>query len=293
MLPLPRPRPDPDVVRARLAALATGDWAGAYADDPRAAAQPAGEQVGHGDDAAGGASPDALEPGAVVVTRPSTRAVVLAVALTALVTWVVAHVTSGGSPQPIELAPGTPIASASGVLPVPSGAPPSGGQSGGASGGLSGAPAAGGATSAGIVVVQVIGEVRRPGLVRLPVGARVADAVARAGGVRPGGGTGGLNLARVVVDGEQIVVSAGVPVATSGSGSGPSGTSGGGASDVVDLNTATLAELDALPGVGPVMAGRILDWRTSHGRFASIDQLREISGIGAKTFDRLKPHVRA
>ena len=272
------------MVRARLAALAAGDWATAYADDPRATDQ----APDLGDGAAEDAHPAALDPGAVVVTRPSTRAVVLAVALTALVTWVAAHVTSGGSPQPIELAPGTPIASASGVLPVPSGAP----SSGGASAGVPGAPTPAGA-SAAMVVVQVIGEVRRPGLVRLPSGARVADAVARAGGVRPGGGTGGLNLARVVVDGEQIVVSAGVPVVTGGSGSGTSGAPGGGASDVVDLNTATLAELDALPGVGPVMAGRILDWRTAHGRFASIDQLREISGIGAKTFDRLKPHVRA
>jgi competence protein ComEA len=143
-----------------------------------------------------------------------------------------------------------------------------------------------------MVVVQVIGEVRRPGLVRLLAGSRVADAVAQAGGVRPGGGTGGLNLARVVVDGEQIVVSAAVPVATGGSVSDGPGPPGGASSEVVDLNTATLTDLDGLPGVGPVMAGRILDWRTAHARFASVDQLREVSGIGAKTFERLKPHVR-
>ena len=71
----------------------------------------------------------------------------------------------------------------------------------------------------------------------------------------------------------------------------PAGTDAG-ATTVIDLNSATVSDLDSLPGVGPVMAGRILDWRTAHGRFTSIDQLREVSGIGARTFERLKPHVR-
>ena len=274
-------------MRARLAALAAGDWAGAYASDPRA--EP-GAPGAAGDDDAVPASVIVPQPDVVLAMRPSLRRVALAVALTAVVTWVVAHLTAGGSPQPIELAPGTPIPSASGVLPVaggtPSGAAAAEGSPNASSAATSASPGPGVAT----LVVQVLGEVRRPGLVRLSTGARVADAVAQAGGVRPGGGTGGLNLARLVVDGEQIVVSSQVPVASAGSGPGDGGPTA--ATDVVDLNSATLADLDSLPGVGPVMAARILDWRTAHARFASVDQLREVSGIGAKTLERLKPHVR-
>ena len=138
-------------------------------------------------------------------------------------------------------------------------------------------------------MVQVIGQVRRPGLVRLPPGSRVADALRLAGGLVRGGSSGGLNLARPVVDGEQIVVGPDVPVASA---PGPGGSAGSGADLVVDLNTATAEDLDSLPGVGPVTAAKILDWRTAHGRFATVDQLREVAGIGAKTFERLKPHVR-
>jgi len=117
--------------------------------------------------------------------------------------------------------------------------------------------------------------------------AGVADAIAAAGGLSKGGSSGELNLARPVVDGEQIVVSPDAPPAAP-----PPGAGGDAASVVVDLNTATAAELDTLPGVGPVMSARILEWRATHGRFASVDQLREISGIGARTFERLAPHVR-
>ena len=107
-----------------------------------------------------------------------------------------------------------------------------------------------------------------------------------AGGLTRGGSSGELNLARQVVDGEQIVVSPDAVAAPTGTGA------TGSAEPVVDLNSATLSDLDSLPGVGPVMAGRILDWRTAHGRFTTVDQLREISGIGARTFERLKPRVR-
>jgi competence protein ComEA len=132
--------------------------------------------------------------------------------------------------------------------------------------------------SAALLVVDVAGDVRRPGLVRLPPGSRVADAIAAAGGLRPGATTEGLNLARKLVDGEQVLVGAGgaAPVAT------------GASPGVVDLNTATLADLDALPGVGPVLAQRILDWRTAHGAFASVDQLREVEGIGARRLETLR-----
>jgi competence protein ComEA len=208
----------------------------------------------------------------LVVARSSLRPVVVAVAATALVAWVVVRVTVGGSPSTVEVVPGTPIPMASEVIAAP------------ASPQVSPSASLGAPPSEG-VVVQVVGQVRRPGLVRLTHGARVADAVAAAGGLVRGGSSGGLNLARQVVDGEQIVVSPDAVAA-------PSGATGGPDAVVVDLNSATLSDLDALPGVGPVMAGRILDWRMAHGRFTTVDQLREVSGIGARTFERLKPHVR-
>jgi competence protein ComEA len=141
------------------------------------------------------------------------------------------------------------------------------------------------APSAALLVVDVAGDVRRPGLVRVPAGSRVADALAAAGGLKPGATTEGLNLARLVKDGEQITV--GAPVAPSGAAvPGAAATPG-----LVDLNTATADQLDALPGVGPVLAERIVAWRDAHGPFASIDQLREVSGIGERKFASLRDLV--
>jgi len=196
----------------------------------------------------------------------AAKPVLLAVAATALAAWLLLRTVTGGAPTPVALVPGTPV-------PV-----------------VSGSAAAGPSASASPrpdLVVHVVGEVRKPGLVRLPPGSRVADAIEAAGGLRAGGSSGALNLARALVDGEQVDVSreaqADPPPAVGGSGGKPAGP--------VDLNTATLEQLDTLPGVGPVMAGRILDWRTQHGRFASVDQLREVSGIGDRTFERLAPLV--
>ena len=143
----------------------------------------------------------------------------------------------------------------------------------------------------GELVVSVAGQVVRPGLVRLPPGARVADAVTAAGGPVPGADLTGLNLARRLTDGEHVVVGP-VPMAA-GAGAAGAGGSGAAAGARVDLNTATLADLDALPGVGPVTAQRILDWREQHGRFTTIDQLREIEGIGETRFARLRDLVTA
>jgi competence protein ComEA len=139
------------------------------------------------------------------------------------------------------------------------------------------------------LVVDVVGKVRHPGVYHLPDGARVDDALHAAGGPLRGVDLSSLNLARRLIDGEQIAVGvagAAAPTAAAGTGS-----ASGPASGPVNLNTAGLAQLEGLPGVGPVLAQRILDWRTAHGRFASVDQLREVTGIGESRFADLKPLV--
>lgn len=141
------------------------------------------------------------------------------------------------------------------------------------------------------LVVDVIGKVRRPGVYRLADGARVDDALRAAGGALPRVDLSGLNLARKLADGEQIAV--GVPGTLGGEVAPPSGlaTGSGSASPPVDLNTATVEQLDTLPGVGPVLAQRIVDWRTTHGSFESVDQLGEVDGIGPSRLADLRPLV--
>ncbi|WP_239079223.1 ComEA family DNA-binding protein [Streptomyces sp. SID7909] len=146
-------------------------------------------------------------------------------------------------------------------------------------------PAAG---PGGQIVVDVSGKVRDPGLRRLPAGSRVDDALTAAGGARPGTDLAGLNRARVLMDGEQIVV--GAPQAPApGPGVAGSAAEGGGP---VSLNSATAEQLETLPGVGPVLAQHIVDYRTQHGGFRSVDELREVNGIGARRFADLQPRVR-
>ena len=159
---------------------------------------------------------------------------------------------------------------------------------------LPGAPAAPSAPSAPSapateVIVAVTGKVVRPGLVRLPAGSRVDDAVRAAGGVVAGADPGLLNLARRLVDGEQVLVGVDPPPGAApavGPATGPAAAGG-----PVDLNSATVADLDALPGLGPVLAQRIVDWRTEHGRFASVEQLREVTGIGESKYADLAAEV--
>ncbi|HZO67173.1 MAG TPA: ComEA family DNA-binding protein [Kribbellaceae bacterium] len=163
-----------------------------------------------------------------------------------------------------------------------------------AAGIVPGSPVAGGTTSPGVakpaaLVVHVAGKVRRPGLVRTRAGARVADVLAAAGGALPGVDLSTLNLARTVVDGEQILVGVAGPPGVQVSPAKPGAADAGGQ---VDLNTASAEQLEALPGVGPVLAQRIIDWRTEHGRFSSVDELQEVSGVGEKKFASLRPHVR-
>jgi competence protein ComEA len=145
------------------------------------------------------------------------------------------------------------------------------------------------ASSAQAVVVDVAGRVATPGVYTLATGARVADALAAAGGALPGVDLSVLNLARLLVDGEQIPVEiVGDPNGSGGSGASPGAAAGA----PIDLNRATGQMLEQLPGVGPVLAQNILDWRSGHGRFDSVDQLREVSGIGEAKYAQLKGRVR-
>lgn len=153
------------------------------------------------------------------------------------------------------------------------------------------------ATPTANLVVDVAGKVKHPGVVTLPSGARVIDAINQAGGIRSGTNTGTLNLARHITDGEQILVGINAtPGPTTPAMPGAPGVPGAPGSPApgaqLDLNAASPTQLDQLPGVGPVLAQRIVDYRTQHGAFRSIDELRQVSGIGPAKFKDLQPLVR-
>ncbi|WP_349862407.1 helix-hairpin-helix domain-containing protein [Leifsonia sp. WHRI 6310E] len=143
---------------------------------------------------------------------------------------------------------------------------------------------------AGELFVHVSGAVASPGLVTLAAGARVVDAIAAAGGFTPDGDPAGVNLARLVSDGEQLVVPREGEVPPAGVvGGGVS--AGGAAAGLVNLNTAGQAELETLPRIGPALAQRILDWRAANGRFSATTDLLKVTGIGDKVFEGLKDRV--
>ena len=272
---MPRPRPDPAAAQARLDLLTVGIQRGwVPPPEPDAVPDPAVPDEAAPDEAAslataGDASwtPRATEPGeaphGLTALLPASlrggrwdpgRRGAAALALVAALAAVLAAVVVLRS-RSHEVSP----------PPVVSSSPA--GQVGGPE-----------------VVVDVAGRVRHPGVVRLPLGSRVDDAVRAAGGPLPGASYDGLNRARKLADGEQVLV--GVP---------PAGGQAPGASGQdsrVDLNLADVAALDGLPGIGPVLAQKIVDWRTEHGRFASIDQLREVGGIGESKFAAIKNKVR-
>ncbi|WP_343571850.1 ComEA family DNA-binding protein [Mycobacterium sp.] len=156
------------------------------------------------------------------------------------------------------------------------------------------------------VVVSVVGLVHAPGLVTLAPGARVADALKAAGGTTDGADTIGLNMARQVDDGEQIVVGIapaqgqpavlGSSVSPGSKAPGPTSSASrpakGGPTQLINLNTASVQQLDTLPGVGPVMAAAIVAWRGANGKFTSVEQLGEVDGIGPGRLEKLRPLVR-
>ncbi|CAB4567868.1 unannotated protein [freshwater metagenome] len=140
--------------------------------------------------------------------------------------------------------------------------------------------------------VHVVGSVTEPGIYLVPAGSRVIDAIMSAGGLLETADQCGINLARPLSDGEQLIVpSKPEGEATSGCQTVTSGGSSGGASGLISLSRADLATLDSLPGIGPTLAQRIIDWRTANGGFTSVDQLADVGGIGDKLFSQLQPLV--
>ena len=222
------------------------------------------------DQVRGGWIPDTVLPERLRGTRWTVaprHLIVIALVLVAGLTWAGCSVLRS-RPEPIPErsteTPGTPV-----TAPTPTTTKPP--------------------TPQATLVVHVAGKVRRPGLIHTKSGNRVADALEAAGGALPGTDLTTLNLARPLTDGEQILVGTPNNVPPTTSTSRPTAPS---ATGPIDLNTATLDQLDDLPGVGPVLAQRILDYRTEHGRFTTIDQLQEVSGVGTKKYEDLKPHVR-
>lgn len=198
------------------------------------------------------------------------------------------------APEPVA-APGESGAGESGEdEPLPGADPtaPAGGEE--PAGG--GAPARA-ASPSGTVTVHVVGEVEDPGVVTLDSGARVSEALEEAGGQTSEADLTGVNLARPLVDGEQVVVPepGQAPAAPAGppgdGGTAASSEGSGGEGAPVNLNTADLTTLETLPGVGPVLAQRIIDWRSEHGRFTAVEELGEVSGVGEKIYAQLAPKV--
>ena len=166
-------------------------------------------------------------------------------------------------------------------------------------GGGAGQDARGGPAPSGLVV-QVAGEVRAPGVYTVPPGARVYEAVERAGGLSSRADQAGVNLVAKVADGQQVVVprrgaaraAGGGPAAGSVAGSAPAaGAGAAGAGPKVSLASATAEQLDAVDGIGPTLARRIIEYRTRHGGFRSVDELRQVDGIGAKRLEALREAV--
>jgi competence protein ComEA len=229
--------------------------------------------------------------GAIVLLLVAT----LAAIVTAIGVW-----RDRPEPRPVESSALAALAVSAGPStadPVPS-SPVDGTTAPSGQPGAAGQVAAAAPAPSADIVVSVTGLVEKPGIVTLPAGARVADAIAAAGGAAEGGDLTGLNLAARLADGDSVVV--GNSANAGDSQSGVSGdqqgqnaatASGAPSGDLVNLNTADEAALDTLPGVGPVMAKNILAWREANGKFTTVEQLQEITGIGPSRYAQLSPLV--
>ncbi|MGI5187439.1 helix-hairpin-helix domain-containing protein [Promicromonospora sp. CA-289599] len=230
------------------------------------------------------------EQGARRWALKGTTAVVAVVAVLLLGVGVAALSLRGDGVEPLTqlAADGEPAGRLAGG-PAVSSAPPA------PSGPLPPAPVQGPAGAAdGGLLVHVVGEVAEPGLVTVPDGARVADALEAAGGTTRKADLTAVNLARTVVDGEQLYVpepGEQVPGPAAPGAGGP-GTGGGSTAATVDINTADVAALETLPGIGPAIAQAIVEWRTSNGQFASVDELEDVPGIGPATLAEIRDSAR-
>jgi competence protein ComEA len=218
---------------------------------------------------------DPLAPLAAARARPRTRiavgaAVVLFVAAVAISAFASAAGAGGGD---------------RGEIPRTDGSSAIDGDAGGDGGaGGTGAPVAVGAPT---ILVHVLGAVGRPGIVELASGARVVDAIAAAGGVTDEADPAGVNLARLLVDGEQLIVPRAGEVPPPQAGPAAGGSGAGAAGGRVSINQADLAALDTLPRIGPALAQRIIDWREANGPFTDVSQLLEVAGIGDAVYSGL------
>ncbi|MGW6876285.1 helix-hairpin-helix domain-containing protein [Streptomyces xanthophaeus] len=289
-----RPLPEPAAVRRRAEALLGGSSPPrAHPVDPAEPAAASGARAGAGTGPGDGA--ETLPGGgwrtavrerlpvwlqARCAVEPRTVAAVAVVLLAAV--GLAAQQYWSARPEPVTapavVAPGKAPPVVPDPAPVPAGA-------------AAAASAQGAAAGAGTrIVVDVSGKVRDPGVRRLPTGSRVEDALAAAGGVRPGADTTGLNRARVLVDGEQVLV--GFPAQAQPGPPGGAGPGSGPAPGPLSLGSATVEQLDGLPGVGPVLAQHIVDFRTARGGFRSVEELRQVEGIGERRFADLRTRVR-
>ncbi|MFF4447000.1 helix-hairpin-helix domain-containing protein [Streptomyces sp. NPDC001502] len=289
------PHPEPGAVRRRAEALLGGS-SPPHAPPPRALqappAAPDGADVQAPSDEASGLPPGAARRLAVRERLPlwlQDRCEVRPRAVAAVGVVLLAAVGCAGQQYwsarpravtvPAVVAPGA----VPGAVPAAATAPAEAPAPGAGAGGVGGAAR---------IVVDISGKVRDPGVRRLPAGSRVEDALAAAGGVRPGTDTTGLNRARVLMDGEQVVVGAPAqPPPAAGPGGG-AGSGPGPGPGPLSLGSATVAQLDGLPGVGPVLAQHIVDFRTARGGFRSVEELRQVDGIGERRFADLRTLVR-
>ncbi len=213
-----------------------------------------------------------------------TVVALLVAAALAVTAWWVIRADGRGTVVPAASFAGAPATGASAAMPVAVESATPAGRA--AAQTATGQPSSSGSP---VVIIDVAGKVRRPGIATLPLGSRVVDALEAAGGARRGVNLTSLNLARLLVDGEQIVV--GVPPPGGVAAPAASAASGGAPGPLVNLNSATQVELETLPGVGPVTAAAILQWRTDNGAFTSVDELLEVSGIGDATLAEMAPFV--